>query len=167
MQSILDGVIEDLPDEALLERDLFGGQEEESLGNEGMGPDINFKTARLLMMLSPTLPIIFLLLLTLFGVRSIKDFLLWWGIPFLVAGLLALGLSLTAMPVLNWGLETFAMDRIPGMVHPDFTQMAFDILRTLVQSFICAVAIQAGVITILGLFLTGGAIFIIFSTSKE
>ena len=49
----------------------------------------HLRTARLLMRLSPLVPIFALLLTTLLAVRSLKGWFLWWGVPSFVGGVLA------------------------------------------------------------------------------
>lgn len=49
---------------------------------------------RLLMRLSPFLPVVLLVLILAFAVRSLAELARWWGIPLVVDGMLLLGLTL-------------------------------------------------------------------------
>jgi hypothetical protein len=156
VEALLQEAIEELPDEVIIGEDLSGGEHEISTAPTMEGPDINFRTIRLLMRFSPLLSLIFLLLATLFGVRSLKDFLLWWGIPFLIAGLTALGLDLVILPAFDWSLDAFVIERLPGVFDPELTEAVFDILRLLIRSFVRSIANQAGVVAVFGVILTAG-----------
>ena len=91
-----------MPDEADLAQTFKsdGEDEPENVSQSGSGdkpPNVRafLKFTRPLMRLSPLLSIVLLLLVTLFGVRSFKGWLRWWGIPFLVVGIL-LGVGVLA-----------------------------------------------------------------------
>jgi len=47
------------------------------------------KVLRLFLRLTPTLPLLMLFALTVLAVRSLRDWLMWWGAPFFVTGILA------------------------------------------------------------------------------
>ncbi len=49
-------------------------------------PRDKLQTARMVMRLSPILPLGFLLLMTIITVRSLKNWLDWWGIPLFITG---------------------------------------------------------------------------------
>lgn len=166
MEAALERVVEEIPDEATIGQDLFGGNEDQGLQGPIENREINFQTIRLALRFSPFLPLLFLVLYTLFGVRSLKDFLLWWGIPFLALSLAALGIGLIAFPIINWGLETFVLSRIPGAIDPSFIDILIDTAELLVQSLVRVIATQAVVIGILGLIMTGAGIFVSYSSSK-
>ena len=57
------------------------------------------------MRIVPVLPIIFLLGIAIFGVRSLKDWLMWWGIPFIVTGSISAFIALIGAPIVRLFLE--------------------------------------------------------------
>ena len=65
--------------------------------------------------LSPLLPLAFLLLVTLFGVRSLKGWLLWWGVPLFIVGLVVLIFGIAILPLLEWAWVNYAVQQIPSM----------------------------------------------------
>ena len=67
---------------------------------------------RLLMRLSPVLPITLLIALTLLGVRTLKSWLIWWGWSFLLTGLLGALLSFFGAPFFRLLIERWLSERI-------------------------------------------------------
>jgi hypothetical protein len=167
IEGALEIVIQELPDEVNIEQNLFGDEDNQGsevpLGDSG----INVRTIRFFMRFSPLLSVLFLGLLTLFGVRSLKGLLLWWGIPFMTAGLLGLTLALMGMPILNWGWTTFAEVRIPAVLDPEFVDLGFETVRLVFRSLLRTIALQAGLMTLLGIILTGASIFLKGQTPSE
>ena len=88
-----------------------------SLGGEGEGEGgLDLSTVRLIRLgirFSPLLSVVLLLLVTIFGVRSLKGFFLWWGIPLLILGLMAfIGSQLTTI-LFRWGFTTYGTGLLP------------------------------------------------------
>ena len=80
----------------------------QGIGTPG-DPRTNLRIARAIMQVTPLFPMMFLLGLTIFGVRGLIDWLNWWGWPFLLTGAASL---LTALPgaflvgfLIQWLLE--------------------------------------------------------------
>jgi len=160
IEAALSIVIEEFPDEARIEQNLFSGDDDQNSQGPMEGPGISIRTIRLAMSFSPLLPLLCLSLLTLFGVRSLKDLLLWWGIPFVIVGLSSLALGLAGLPILNWGLTTYMEVRIPDVLDPEFVDIGFETLRLLFKSLLRTIATQAGLIAFLGLIMSGAGIFV-------
>jgi hypothetical protein len=86
-------------------------------------PHLNqLRFVRLLMRLSPLLPLAFLFSLTLLAVRSLKDWLKWWGWPFLAAGVLGALSGFGGAPVLRLAAEDFLARRVPISLPPELAQ---------------------------------------------
>jgi hypothetical protein len=142
----LDKVVEDIPDQASFSlRGLDSAAEGEALspapesqpsGGPSGGLYQLVRVIRWVTQLSPLLPAAFLLLVTLFGVRSRKGWLRWWGIPFLIAGGLACGCALAALPAANqflfpsaFGENSFASNLPPNIIEEGYTLARFVIWR--------------------------------------
>ena len=92
---------------------------------------------------------IILLLVAVFGVRSFRDLLRWWGIPIMVTGLIALILSIVSMSIFNWLVSTYVESRIPGYFSAEFVQLGFDLGRSAIRSYVKSITLQAGIQTCL------------------
>ena len=79
----------------------------------GNDPRARLQIARLGMRLSPILPLVFLLLMTIVTVRSLKSWLNWWGIPFFITGLLTALVSLVGAPIFGAILRSVLSSHLP------------------------------------------------------
>lgn len=152
----------ELPDEAIIGENFM----EEGSGKRSDDEDGNLQIGTLMrrvrtnMRLSPIVPVVLLLLIAVFGVRSFRDLLRWWGIPLFISGLVALIISVLSMPIFNWLLRTYVEGQIPGYLSQEFVDFGFEIGRSAMRSFVKTVTIQAGGIALVGLVMTTLSAFI-------
>lgn len=81
-------------------------------GNPGGDPRLRLSRARTIMKFSPFLPIILLVALTALAVRSLTDWLKWWGYPFLVIGAVSALAALIGSPVLGLVIRTVMQSQV-------------------------------------------------------
>jgi hypothetical protein len=167
MEAALDLVIDDLPDQVSLRKKVFVEDGNISTPSSINGPQKTFQTVRAVMKFSPILPLIFLVLITLFSVRSLNDLLFWWGIPFIIIGLSVLGMGLFARPLMDWGLETFVLNRIQGTIDPGFLELIIDSVELLIQSYVRLIANQSALIAYLGIIMTGAGLLTIYKSEMR
>lgn len=153
---ILGEVIGNIPDEVNLS-EIFRGEDEGPLGDN---PRQVLQRIRWGLNLSPLLPAALLLLVTLFGVRSLKGWLCWWGISFLLVGLAGLGLAVAALPAMDWAIATYVVDRLPPTLSPNLAQAGLDVGRYIMRTPVTWIGVEAGVIALAGLVLLLGLFFI-------
>ncbi len=152
---LLDTFLPDLPP---IMDEITGGIKDETnileaLGDNG-GLDIDFQTIgliRLIIRLSPLLPLVLLLLVTLFGVRSLKGFFLWWGIPLLIVGIIGFSGSLMTPFLVNWAISLYGSAELPGGFSPEFLTLGFDLVRFVLGSLARAIGRQTAITGIVGL----------------
>ena len=117
------------------------------------------RRARLIMFLSPLLPVLFLGLVTLFGVRSPKGWLRWWGIPFsITGGLAALG-SLSTTLAWKPAWEKWVMPRFPAYLGENFSSLVRDLAGSLVNDLSLWLGLAGLLLLLLGIALWVGAKF--------
>ncbi|HEX7540944.1 MAG TPA: hypothetical protein VF352_02340, partial [Anaerolineales bacterium] len=112
------------------------------------------------MRLSPLVPLVFLLLVTLFAVRSPKSWLRWWGIPFFISGIIALGLEIFALPALNIAWAKYLVPRIPPYIPPDIADIGQKLVRSIVHTLTEGIVLWALILLALGLAVWIGSYFI-------
>ncbi len=162
MVETLNEVIESLPDEVVLGENLMDSDLDEEIetDEDEMQVGKTLRRVRTYMRLSPIVPIGFLLLIAVFGVRSFREFLRWWGIPLLLTGLIALVFSILSMPIFNWFIKTYVQVQIPGYFSSEFVGLGFDIGRSVIRSLVKAITIQAGVLSLGGILMIVASAFI-------
>ena len=79
-------------------------------------PRARLKQVRGVMKVTPFFPVFFLFALTAFAVRSLMDWLRWWGYPFLLMGLGNFALGLFGAPMLGWLAGKFLQAQGAGLL---------------------------------------------------
>ncbi len=92
---------------------------------------------------SPALPAVLLLLIALFGVRSLRGLLLWWGIPCLAAGALAALLALPVVTVARWTYALVVAPLFPATAPATLIDAIFGVLTAVVQEIMNAALVSA------------------------
>jgi len=129
-------------------------------GPLGNNPITVIRTVRLGMRLSPLLPLGLLLLVTLFGVRSLKGWLRWWGIPFFFAGAIALVPGIAMLPALNWAWNYYVVPRIPSFLSADVANTGHELATYIINNLSKQIILQTAILLALGLAMWVGSCFI-------
>ncbi|MBI4771138.1 MAG: hypothetical protein HY784_12190 [Chloroflexi bacterium] len=119
---------------------------------QGVGPEqikAQLRLIRLLYRWSLLIPLALLLLILLFGVRSLRALGHWWGIPLALGGLLALLPALTYRPLITRVLASGPLSEVPALVQQETTR---SVLRLAAEIF-RPVLIESLVILAVGLLL--------------
>lgn len=117
-------------------------------------PRQGLQTARLYMRLSPILPLTLLLGLTILAVRSLKGWLSWWGVSFILTGSIAFVMSLLGAPVLGAIFQRILVRRMSNYLPTLLLDHASDLASAMVQTLLSPVLQQGLVITFVGLVMT-------------
>lgn len=108
---------------------------------------------------SPLLPIIFLILMTLVAVRSLRDFMAWWGSTLFTAGLISLIFSAILVPSAEWVLNSYLpLDLVSLISVPEIlTQIGFtDLFQEMLNQLLMSIIIPAGTLAVIGFALLLG-----------
>lgn len=121
-----------------------------SSDSEGVASDPRpaFRMARLAVMLSPLVPLGFLLLVVVFGVRSWRGMLNWWGAPLLVVGLVGLGMAGAILPAFQWMLAAYSSQLAD--VPPSMMTITAEVGRALAASVAVRVGVMSALLALLG-----------------
>jgi len=159
---ILSQMVAKMPNEADLTQTFKGKGDEESANSSSSGsgdrpPNVRaiLRIARPVIRWSPLLSVLLLSLVTLFGVRSLKSWLNWWGIPFLFVGVIAGLPAVLALIGMNPILTNFMADKIPAAMSPDVFQVGVNLMRDIMRETIRWIAIESGIIGLVGLVMVG------------
>jgi hypothetical protein len=152
---MLDEAITSIPDEAVILPPKGG---DTGAGDAMLG----VRWARLIMNLSPLLPLVFLGLVTLFGVRSRKGWLRWWGVPFTITGGIALVGSLKMILLWRYAWEKWVTPRFPAYLGEAVAPLAQGLTGFIVRDLALWIGLWG-----LILFLVGLAAWILARFIKE
>jgi hypothetical protein len=109
---------------------------------------------------SPVIPVALLLLIAVFGVRSFRGWMLWWGVPCLIVGLVAVVFALPSASGARWVFSTIVLPRLPAEVPAAILDAAFGLMTAIVQGVLGGVLKHAGILAGGGLVaIILGAIF--------
>ncbi|MGD0878627.1 MAG: hypothetical protein ABSA01_10830 [Anaerolineales bacterium] len=122
-----------------------------SFGPLGSGLTGGIHLARLIMRLSPIVPVLFLIFITLLVVRTIKDWLRWWGIPIFFSGLLSIGLAVSAMAFFDQAWSAILANFIPPFLSPVLVSLGHDVVQTILQTLTVGISEIGIFMAVLGL----------------
>ena len=106
---------------------------------------------RAVMRLTPAFPLMMLFGIIIFAVRSLKDWLQWWGYPFVITGILSFFLAVIGAPIVRLFMENTVFQGNANM-PPVFLDMMRNVVDAIVRSILNPIATQG---IILGLIGTG------------
>lgn len=127
------------------------------------------RATRSVISISPLLPLLLISLVTIIVVRSVRDLLLWWGISFLAAGMITLFMALILLPAMNWTVAQLLPDQVEtwlGITNLLDELGMWDVLNELTGRVLNSILIPAGVVSLIGLLLLLGLLFLQDRTSQ-
>ncbi len=148
---LLNSIIPMIPDQAFIIKAPAPGAPSPGSGPFGADPVSALRTVRLVMRLSFLIPLVFLLLITLFAVRSYKSWMRWWGIPFFITGIIGLGLGLSIVPAFNATWTWLIAPRIPVFLPAVLPQTGLQLFRSIIHALSGWIIVPTGVLCIIGL----------------
>jgi hypothetical protein len=149
LQAGLNELSAQVPNEVDLGSRIKGAPVDAPAAPPAEDPRPGIRRARVLIRLSPLLPAALILLVTVFAVRSFRDWLLWWGIPLLLAGLAALALGLVAAPLFSGWIEGIFSGNVD--LPPELAALAAGVGQDLAGAAIRPAMLQGGLLALLGL----------------
>ena len=151
MQNELAGLVAEMPDEAVLIKPATDKVAGTDAGPFDQDPLTVLRYIRLGFRFSPLLPLGILLLVTVFGVRSLKGWLRWWGIPMLIAGLISFGIGIAALIGLDWVWVNHVAVRIPPYLSSGMSEIGRDLLNSVVRELSKSLMLESGALSLVGL----------------
>lgn len=118
-------------------------------------PRERIQTLRLFMRFSLILPILLLLTLTGFAVRSFKDWLSWWGIPFASTGFIAFLIGILGAPIFSVVIESALASQLPDYLPAFLLDFTKDFTAAMVQALLTPVVLQGIALTFIGVCMAG------------
>jgi hypothetical protein len=141
IESLLGGLVAQIPDQ----RDLS-----ESFSSETLAP---VRTARSALLLSPLVPLVFLLLTAVFGARSLRAIARWWGVVLGLAGGAVASAAVLISPEFERRWSAIIMPAIPPYWAGDVVTTLHDLAGSLVGSYAMSLTLISVAVAVAGLAL--------------
>ncbi len=113
----------------------------------------SLKNARLLMHLSPLLPLGLLLAVTLLAVRSLRDWLAWWGAGFLFTGGIGVGLYYLAIPLFQFLFKALLLTQVGSQLSGITIDFLSDLISVVTRSLLGAMGGESLLLLAAGLLM--------------
>ena len=153
----LESLAAGIPDEIIL---LNPSSQVSSLGLLGTDSIAKINTIRMEIRFSPLLPLGLLTLVTLLSIRSLNDWLRWWGIPLFITGLICAAFGFAILPLAGWAWINFMLPQFPSGASSAFTGLARNLVGSLGQALSTPIIVEAVIIALLGLAAIIGSFFV-------
>lgn len=152
---LIRGVIQDelgvfasqIPDQVVILSPTTG----ENPGQPGSGLAGTIQLVQIIIRLAPIVPLFFLFFITLLVIRSIKSWLRWWGIPFLITGLLGFGLAVSSSILFEQAWFNLLVIHLPPILSDDIVTLAHDLVHAILQPYLGGVYLSAALVGLPGL----------------
>ncbi len=122
-------------------------------------PRQKLQNARVVMRLSPILPLGLLLLMTIVIVNSLKSWLKWWGIPFIITGVLAGLMGISGAPVISAIFHRVLVTRMPVFLPSILLEYASNLTSEMIRTLLAPVLWQGLMLALIGSVMVAGAYF--------
>ena len=127
-------------------------------------PRVRLNTIRSTIKLTPLLPLLFLFALTVFAVRSLVDWLTWWGWSFMIAGASSVLIGLVGAPLVGWILQLLIQNQGTALIPPVFISSITETTSAVARQLLTPVLIQGALLGFVGL---GMVILAMFLPKRE
>ena len=135
-----------------------------TLSGTPQDPRLRLNTIRSAIGFSPFLPALLLLGITIFGVRSLVDWLAWWGWPFMIAGVGSVLIGFIGAPLVGWILQLLVLSQGNIPIPPVFVSSIAETTTAVARQTLAPVMIQGAILGIVGL---GMAILAMFLPRRQ
>jgi hypothetical protein len=122
-----------------------------SLSGTPQDPRIRLNTIRSAIKLTPFVPLLLLLAITIFAVRSLVDWLTWWGWSIMAAGVTSVLIGLIGSPLVAWILQFLIQNQGTVLIPPVFVSSIAETTSAVARQMLAPVMVQGGILGFVGL----------------
>jgi hypothetical protein len=123
-------------------------------------PRLKLNLVRSAIKLTPFIPVVFLFGIAVFGIRTLRDWLKWWGWPFLIAGATSVLFALVGSPMIGWILQLLIQNQgtifIPTVLAASLGETSSAVARQM----LAPVVAEGFILALLGLGMIIASLFI-------
>lgn len=123
-------------------------------------PRLKLNAVRSAIKLTPFIPVLLLFGIAVFAVRTLKEWLIWWGWPIMIAGVISALTALIGSPVIGWILQLLIQNQgtifIPSILATSLGETASAVARQM----LAPVVPEGFILAFLGLGMVIASMFI-------
>lgn len=142
-----------IPDQITLVSEVLSGTPND--------PRLKLNNIRLVLLVSPLLPVIFLLAILVFAVRDLKGWLNWWGWPLLLTGMGSLLIAWLGSPVVGLMVRVFMQTQGASFIPPTLLSTLQETVSSVTREILDPVAIGGLILAIVGFVMAVTSLFIV------
>lgn len=113
-------------------------------------PRLRLNSIRSAITFTPLLPLLLLFGMTVFAVRSLADWLTWWGWSFTIAGVSSVIIGLVGSPIVGWILQFFIQNQGTILIPPVLISSIAETTSAVARQLLVPVLIQGGILGFIG-----------------
>jgi len=136
-------------------------------GDPTTDPRAGLRQVRTLMRITPVFPLFFLFCLTIFAVRSLTDWLQWWGYPFLITGTAGLLIGLAGAPLLGFLVQSILEIYSSGLLPPILFSALRETISAVAGEILRPVLIEGLTLAGLGFGMVMTTLFIAYRSNSR
>ena len=133
----------------------------EALSSTPNDPRLRINNVRLVLLFSPLLPATFLFAITIFAVRGLRDWLIWWGLPLSLTGAGSLLVALLGAPVVGLIVGGFIQARGASFIPPILLSTLQETASSVTSEVLNPVAVGGLILAVLGVTMTVAGLFVV------
>lgn len=123
-------------------------------------PRLKLNLVRSAIKLTPFIPVLFLFGIALFAVRTLRDWLIWWGWPFLLAGATSVLIALVGSPLIGWILQRVIRNQGTIFIPPVLAASIGETTSAVARQMLAPVVAEGFILALLGLGIVIASMFI-------
>jgi len=129
-------------------------------------PRLQLDRVRALMKVTPFFPLFFLFSISVFAVRSLVDWLKWWGYPFFITGAICALFAWLGAPIFGFLVQRIFQNQGAGLIPPIFLSTLRETLSAVSGQILKPVAIEGLILATLGLVMVLAAAYVLKKDSR-
>jgi len=128
-------------------------------------PRLKLNAVRSAIKLTPFIPALFLFGIAVFAVRTLREWLIWWGWPFLITGVISVFIALVGSPLIGGILQLLIQRKGTIFIPPVLAASIGETASAVARQMLAPVLLQGFILALLGLGMVVMSMF--FSTQTR
>ena len=124
-------------------------------------PRLKLNTVRSTIKFTPFVPLFLLIGIAVFGVRTLKDWLTWWGWPLLLTGILSVFIGLLGSPIVGWILRLLIERQGTILIPAVLANSLGETASAVAHQMLLPVLVQGAILAVVGFGMVVLTVFII------